>query len=234
MDAVFAAPARPPITAALILFELTGEYTIILPLMTAVVLATLTSRLLTPDTIYTLKLSRRGVDLHASHRARRLRALPVGDAIERLPATIPVTASLSTAAALLAQSPHGALPLNDADGHYRGVVTARAVATALEADPDLETGPATAADLATCPPPLTSSATLASALHTLAAAETPGIAVLDDTGTHAIGWLTHQSVLTALHPPHPAHQPPPSTRSRAAPLHATPPGHALAKPQEVT
>ena len=40
MGAVFAGAARAPITAVIIMFELTGEYTIILPLMAAIVLAT--------------------------------------------------------------------------------------------------------------------------------------------------------------------------------------------------
>jgi chloride channel protein, CIC family len=40
MGAVFASAARAPITAVLIIFELTGDYTIILPLMTAIALAT--------------------------------------------------------------------------------------------------------------------------------------------------------------------------------------------------
>ena len=40
MGAVFAASARAPITAVLIIFELTGDYRIILPLMIAIVVAT--------------------------------------------------------------------------------------------------------------------------------------------------------------------------------------------------
>ena len=40
MGAVFAGASRAPITAVVIMFELTGEYSIILPLMTAIVLAT--------------------------------------------------------------------------------------------------------------------------------------------------------------------------------------------------
>lgn len=66
MGAVFAGAARAPITAVIIMFELTGEYSIILPLMVAIVLAELISRLLSLDTIYTLKLRRRGVDLDAA------------------------------------------------------------------------------------------------------------------------------------------------------------------------
>jgi CIC family chloride channel protein len=63
MGAAFAGAARAPITAVVIMFELTGEYSIILPLMAAIVIATLVGRGLTRDTIYTLKLRRRGIDL---------------------------------------------------------------------------------------------------------------------------------------------------------------------------
>lgn len=64
MGAVFAGAARAPITAVIILFELTDEYSIILPLMAAIVIATEVSHLISRDSIYTLKLSRRGIDLN--------------------------------------------------------------------------------------------------------------------------------------------------------------------------
>ena len=52
MGAVFAAAGRAPITAVLIIFELTGDYRIILPLMVAVVTRTGVASLLgrTPST----------------------------------------------------------------------------------------------------------------------------------------------------------------------------------------
>ncbi len=65
MGAVMAGATRAPITAGIILFELTGDYTIILPLFLAIVVATGVSRLVGRDTIYTLKLRRRGIDLDA-------------------------------------------------------------------------------------------------------------------------------------------------------------------------
>ena len=62
MGAVFAASAHAPITAILILFELTGDYRIILPLMLTVVVATLLAqKMLGGESIYTLKLTRRGI-----------------------------------------------------------------------------------------------------------------------------------------------------------------------------
>lgn len=70
MGGVFAGAARAPITAVVILFELTGEYSIILPLMTAIVLATAVSHAITGDSIYTLKLRRRGVVLGGHDSSR--------------------------------------------------------------------------------------------------------------------------------------------------------------------
>ncbi|GAA4881091.1 chloride channel protein [Actinomycetospora straminea] len=71
MAAVFAGAAHAPITAVLIVFELTGDYAVILPLMVAVALATGLSHLISPRTIYTLKLLRRGVDIDADDGAPR-------------------------------------------------------------------------------------------------------------------------------------------------------------------
>ena len=48
MGAVFAGAARAPITAVVIMFELTGEYRIILPLMVAIALAAGLSKLISP------------------------------------------------------------------------------------------------------------------------------------------------------------------------------------------
>lgn len=53
-----------PITAILIIFELTDNYLIILPFMTACIASTLLIRYLKKDSIYTEKLSRKGIDIH--------------------------------------------------------------------------------------------------------------------------------------------------------------------------
>ncbi len=60
MGAAFAGAARAPMTAVLIIVEMTGQFSLILPMMLAVVIATGASRFLTRATIYTEKLRRRG------------------------------------------------------------------------------------------------------------------------------------------------------------------------------
>lgn len=64
MGALLGGATGAPITAVVTLFELTGQYSIILPLMIAVSLATFTARMLGEHTIYTAKLWRRGITLN--------------------------------------------------------------------------------------------------------------------------------------------------------------------------
>ncbi len=88
MGAVFAASARAPITAVLIIIELTGDYAIILPLMLAVVTATTLSSVLISDTIYTLKLRRRGIDLDAPRATGPMQLVTVGEAMRAVPGAL--------------------------------------------------------------------------------------------------------------------------------------------------
>ncbi|MEU5533540.1 chloride channel protein [Streptomyces sp. NPDC020362] len=197
MGAVFAGAARAPITAVVILFELTGEYSIILPLMLAIVLATATSRLLSRDTIYTLKLRRRGIDLDGPAPGARIGAQHVGAVMEALPSPLPATTALTDAADLLGLSGHGALPVVDDAGKYLGVVTAQAVAEALAEQPDVT--PSTVGQLAEPPAPVTTDQPLAQALHALLSAAGTGLPVLDTNQGKPVGWLSHQSALRAVH-----------------------------------
>ncbi|PRX43721.1 CIC family chloride channel protein [Prauserella shujinwangii] len=194
MGAAFAGAARAPITAVIVLFELTGEYSIILPLMTAIVIATLVSRGLSRDTIYTAKLRRRGVELD---RRRPFGGRTVADVAEPLPRPLAEGTGLAEAAHALALSGHGILPVVGGDGAYHGCVTARAVAEALD---DEQASVRTVADLAELPPEVTLGATLTEALDALTRAPGTGLPVLDERAGDLVGWITHQRVLAALDP----------------------------------
>ncbi|MET7575064.1 chloride channel protein [Streptomyces sp. NPDC005492] len=197
MGAVFAGAARAPITAVVILFELTGEYSIILPLMLAIVLATATSHLLSGDTIYTLKLRRRGIDLEGAAPGARIGTQHVGCVMEPLPSALPASTTLADSADLLSLSGHGALPVVDDSGHYVGVVTAQAVAEALAEQP--EDAPTLIGQLAEAPAPVLADQPLAQALHILLSAAGTGVPVLDSAHGNPVGWLSHQSALRAVH-----------------------------------
>lgn len=191
MGAVFAGAARAPITAVVIMFELTGEYSIILPLMTAIVLATGISHAITGDTIYTLKLRRRGVDLGLKPEAVELDHRRVRDVMEPVPAGVSRHAELREVAAVLADAPFGVLPVVDDSGDYLGVVTARGVSDALA---DGRHDAAAAALVTEMPSTLTEDDLVLDATESLSRNGTSAMPVLDRTGA-VVGWLSYHSLL---------------------------------------
>jgi CIC family chloride channel protein len=74
MAAMTAATTHAPMMAALLVFELSGDYAIVLPLLLATALATVVSRKLRPDSIYGAELTRRGVGFELTLEGRKLTA----------------------------------------------------------------------------------------------------------------------------------------------------------------
>jgi chloride channel protein, CIC family len=89
MGAVFASAARAPLTSVASVVEMTGDFTLTLPVMLAVAIATATSRALSYGTIYTTKLLRRGTDIDRDPSADPLENLTAADAMRPFPAPLP-------------------------------------------------------------------------------------------------------------------------------------------------
>jgi len=124
MAALFSASAHAPITAVLILFELTGDYNIILPLMLTVVVATLLSnRLLNGESIYSLKLSRRGIKLQHGRDVNILQSVLISEVLDNQVDTISKNTKLTELADALAHSHHNGFGVLDDEGKLFGIVT---------------------------------------------------------------------------------------------------------------
>ncbi len=123
MGAMFAGVSRAPITAVLIMFELTRDYRIILPLMIACVISTAVSGRVGRDTIYTVKLRRRGVDLRAGRDVGVLAGLRVADAMTSRLDTVRTGMTLRDVVALMQKTRHNGFPVVDGAGRLAGVVT---------------------------------------------------------------------------------------------------------------
>ncbi|HEY2697467.1 MAG TPA: chloride channel protein, partial [Pseudonocardiaceae bacterium] len=91
MGAVFASAARGPLTALASVVEMTGDFTLTLPVMLAVAISTMTSRAISYGTIYTTKLLRRGTDIDRTTPKHAFDELTVADAMH------PFSTSLSIA-----------------------------------------------------------------------------------------------------------------------------------------
>jgi CIC family chloride channel protein len=124
MAAVFAACAHAPITAVLILFEMTGDYRIILPLMLTVVVATLLAQwMLKGESIYTLKLTRRGIRLQRGRDLDVMQGVSVSEIMTRDLDTVPCDLTLPQLAERFGQTQHHGFPVLDAEGNLWGVIT---------------------------------------------------------------------------------------------------------------
>lgn len=78
MGAVVAATMHSPITSILILFELTNDYHIILPLMVSIILSVIIKMHFKKDSIYTLKLLRKGLKLKKEFEPNILSHIKIG------------------------------------------------------------------------------------------------------------------------------------------------------------
>jgi CIC family chloride channel protein len=190
MGAVFAAAARAPMTAILIIFELTGDYRIMLPLMLAVVIATALAARFSPDSIYTLKLARRGIDLLRRRPASPMEAITVGEAMRPTPEPIGAGAPLSEAVERLSAGGEPALPVVDAEGRFVGVLPEDELERAIG-----EGAEASAESLVRQLPTLDPRESLAEATGTLVRSDSAGLAVLDEAGERVVGWLSHRDIL---------------------------------------
>ncbi len=190
MGAVFAAAARAPMTAILIIFELTGDYRIMLPLMLAVVIATAVANRLSSDSIYTLKLARRGIDLLRRRPASPMEAITVAEAMRPMPSPVAVAAPLSEAVELLSAGEEPALPVVDAEGAFLGILRDDELEQALSEGEETDAGA-----LARKLPTLTPSESLSEATGTLVRTDSAGLAVLDEKGERVVGWLSHRDIL---------------------------------------
>jgi CIC family chloride channel protein len=83
MGAMVAAATHAPLTAVIILFEMTDNYSIILPLMTACVIALIVSRRLNHLSIYTTKLKRAGIELREGQDVDVLKSISARDVMRR-------------------------------------------------------------------------------------------------------------------------------------------------------
>ncbi|MFP4082282.1 MAG: chloride channel protein [Candidatus Aminicenantes bacterium] len=83
MGAVVAASTHAPLTAIIIIFELTNDYKIILPLMLSCIIASLLTVGLHKESIYTMKLRRRGILFKEGRELNILRSLSVRDFISQ-------------------------------------------------------------------------------------------------------------------------------------------------------
>jgi CIC family chloride channel protein len=168
MGAVFTSAARAPLTSLASVVEMTGDFTLTLPVMLAVAIASTVSRALSYGTIYTTKLLRRGTDIDRATPWRILQDLKVSDAMQAFQPPF-----------LLTETPahDGHAKLANADG--------ASPAAALPGPVTGELDPQT----------IFATESLAQALRQLEIYGRDGLPVLSDDAREITGWVTNTAVI---------------------------------------
>jgi CIC family chloride channel protein len=122
MAALLAAAVHAPLTAVILLFEMTDDYRIILPLMFAVTVSLVISRQLERESVYTLSLVRKGIHLHMGRDTELLETITVGEIMQTDPPTVREDDSLAKAYQVMEDTRQHGIPVVDADGRLVGLV----------------------------------------------------------------------------------------------------------------
>jgi len=123
MGALVAGATHGPITAILILFEMTGDYKIILPLMLSCILSSVIASQIRQESIYTMKLIRRGTNIRAGKEVNIMKSLLVKDAMTKDVATVSENMHLNKLLKYTFSSKYSSFPVVDDSGLLSGIVT---------------------------------------------------------------------------------------------------------------
>jgi len=198
MAAFFAVVVRGPITAILIIFELTADYKIILPVMTSVVIGTIIARVFSRDSIYTLRLKRKGIDLRQIEEKDIMKTVTVAQVMTRDFPSVPPEMPVSDLLRQMEKLERLGFPVIDTYGHLQGIVTITDVHAASEKE-GVDISKLTVNDISTKNPLVAyPDETLHQVLLQLGAKEFGRIPVVDRSNpTRFVGILRRHDIIQA-------------------------------------
>lgn len=123
MGAMVAGVTQAPITAVMMIFEMTQDFTIILPLMIAVVFSTWISSYLSKDNIFTLKLARKGIKIRAGHDVNVLKNIIVDQVMTTPVEVVQENDRVGNVIKMMHDSKHNGFPVVNYSGQLCGIIT---------------------------------------------------------------------------------------------------------------
>jgi chloride channel protein, CIC family len=194
MGAVLAGTTHAAISAVLIIFELTGDYGLILPIMLAAVLSAGVSRRLEPQSLYTSALRRRNVVLPEPPRPGWVASMRLAALVLPGAASVPLSTPFhKVVLELLALKPGRDLYVVDEQGRYAGVIVLDHLKAAIPDEPLLSA--VVAADVMDRCAPLTADQSLAEAAARFAQTDLDKLPVIHPGTGELVGAIAKGEVL---------------------------------------
>jgi chloride channel protein, CIC family len=202
MAAAFAATDKAPLTAILIVFELTGDYPLVLPLMLACGLATYLSSLVEPDSVHVRPLKERGITFGQPDDIDVMQAVSVGEVMTRGHPTIRLEECYPAVRGLFERTGSHGFAVVDGGHRLIGVLTQTDLDRAESRDDVLLERRAldtlTAADLCTRAPVVVHpDEPVYTAVHRMAALDVGRIPVVERGTNRVAGLMRRADVLRA-------------------------------------
>jgi chloride channel protein, CIC family len=193
MGAFFGAVSRVPFTGIVIIFEITTDFNLVLPLMISSVVAYWVAEKLSPGSLYSLLLKRQGIELSPTSESRAqgmLDRLTADDIMQRRVETLSIDLPLQQAIKTFARSHHRGFPVLE-KGRLVGILTQTDLtkSTPLPENETIQT--------VMTPQPITVSATdtLSAVLYTLNRFEISRLPVVE--GRRLVGIITRADIIRA-------------------------------------
>lgn len=198
MAGFVAGSTHAPLTAIMIVFEMTSDYALILPLMLCGAIAYITARRIHPESIYSEWLARKGETIHAGRDAQILERLPVREAFDSNPHVIGESATVPHILQAIRSSRQTEFPVLDGDLRLVGMITYDDLRSVL-ADPHTFAPLVVAHDLASEQfERVTPADSLSTALKRLALRGSHYVPVVDENDPdRLLGVIGRQEILTA-------------------------------------
>lgn len=135
MGAVVAGTTHGILSAIMIVYEMTDDYSIILPIMVAAGLASTVARFIDPESIYEKKLSRRGEQLARGHHTHRVEHIMVRDVMIRDFPTVRHTDTVPQIVRVARANSHvESLPVMNDDNTLVGIIRPEDLHRVLDSD----------------------------------------------------------------------------------------------------
>ncbi|WP_053961048.1 chloride channel protein [Sulfobacillus thermosulfidooxidans] len=196
MAALFAAAAQAPFVAITILLEITGDYHLTAPVMACAAVSYLTYTFFTRDSMYTVKLRRRGIKILRGDDIRPMAAISVLSALQPLgeDAVSPST-SIHEAWQKMTALSRSFLPVISRSQGLDGIVTMRDIVAAMQQQ-DRKNN-TVASIIQPLPKPIMNNDSLDEAIRYLSIYDVEVLPVQDSQTHHIVGLVTRSGVLKA-------------------------------------
>lgn len=197
MAAVLAGAVHAPLTAILLLFEMTNDYHIILPLMFAVAVSLAVSQRLQPGSVYTHGLARKGIRLERGKDVEILQTIAVRDVMDTHAPHLKEDDNLETAAQTLSKYHRHGLPVLNEREELVGIFTLQDLErTELSHYPEKKVGEVCTRELAVCYP----DEAIGEALRRMSPQDLGRLPVVDRANPRRLlGLLRRSDVIRAYH-----------------------------------